>query len=226
MKMTLMNLFENFDPSTKIGSLNWIMVMIPMFLIPSYFWIIPSRMNMIFNKFINLIYSEFKTISTNKYQPNILMFLSLMIFIMLLNLIGLMPYIFTLTSHMSFNLPLSLTIWFSVNYYSWMNYPIKTLSHLVPLNTPSMLMNFMVIIELVSNIIRPLTLAIRLMANLMAGHLLLTLLGTFISNSSLIIMMFMLIIQNLLFILEISMSFIQSYVFSILSILYFSEAKN
>lgn len=97
-------------------------------------------------------------------------------------------------------------------------------SHLTPQGTPFILMPFIVLIEFIRLIIRPFTLAIRLTANIIAGHLLLTLLG----SSGLLINNFFIIIiilfsQILLFILEISVRLIQAYVFSILTTLYCSE---
>nr|ALO64790.1 ATP synthase F0 subunit 6 [Nomada flava] len=226
MKMNMMmSLFESFDPMMNmIFSLNWLMMFIPMLIFFYLYWLIPSRINIIWIKMINLLFKEFKLISSKKYESNILIFMSLFFYIMLLNLLSLMPYIFTITSHMSFNLSLSFTLWLSFLIYSLYKMPKKFFIHLVPLNTPIMLMYFMVLIELISNLIRPWTLSIRLTANLIAGHLLLILLGTFMNNFISIIPL-MIIIQNLLLILEISMSLIQAYVFSILSILYFSESK-
>ncbi|KYN16298.1 ATP synthase subunit a, partial [Trachymyrmex cornetzi] len=105
-----------------------------------------------------------------------------------------------------------------------LNHLNNLLAHLTPSGTPPILIPFIVIIESISLIIRPLTLAIRLTANIIAGHLLLTLLGSSginISNlSTLIILIFT---QILLLILEIAVSLIQAYVFSILSTLYRRE---
>nr|DBA43667.1 TPA_asm: ATP6 [Bombus laesus] len=224
MNMTMMNLFETFDPSVNnYIQLNWIFMIFPIILFPNMYWLIPSRIMMIFKMLINFLFNEFKVIMMNKYMMNINLFLSIMIYIMMLNLFSLIPYIFTLTSHLMFNLSMSLSLWFSFIIYSLINFPIKTLSHLVPLNSPKFLMNFMVIIELISLIIRPWTLSIRLSANLISGHLILILLSNFMMNF-IILSPITLMIQNMLLILEISMALIQAYVFSILLTLYFSES--
>nr|DBA43511.1 TPA_asm: ATP6 [Bombus citrinus] len=224
--MIFMNLFENFDPSINSYNFqfNWMFMIIPIYMFPNMFWLIPSRMMMIFKLLIKYMFIEFKIITTNNIM-NIYLFLSIMIYIMIMNLFSLMPYIFTMTSHLIFNLMMAFSLWLSFLIYSMINFPMKTLSHLVPLNSPKFLMNFMVIIELISMIIRPWTLSIRLSANLISGHLILTLLSNFMMNF-LLLTPFSLIIQNLLLILEISMSMIQAYVFSILLILYFSESIN
>nr|YP_009709976.1 ATP synthase F0 subunit 6 [Bombus terrestris lusitanicus]YP_009709989.1 ATP synthase F0 subunit 6 [Bombus terrestris terrestris]ALK48399.1 ATP synthase F0 subunit 6 [Bombus terrestris]QFV14236.1 ATP synthase F0 subunit 6 [Bombus terrestris lusitanicus]QFV14249.1 ATP synthase F0 subunit 6 [Bombus terrestris terrestris] len=225
MKMIMMNLFETFDPSiNNYFQLNWIFMFTPTIIFPNMYWLIPSRIMMIFKLFIKYLFNEYKMIMSNKYIMNIVMFLSIMIYIMLLNLFSLIPYIFTSTSHLLFNLSMSLSLWMSFMIYSIINFPIKTLSHLVPLNSPKFLMNFMVIIELISLIIRPWTLSIRLSANLISGHLILILLSNFMMNF-LLLSPITLMIQNMLLTLEISMALIQAYVFSILLTLYFSESN-
>nr|DBA43680.1 TPA_asm: ATP6 [Bombus ladakhensis] len=225
MKLIMMNLFETFDPSINSNiQLNWIFMFTPIIIFPNLYWLIPSRISMIFNLLIKYLFNEFKMITSNSYSMNINLFLSIMIYIMMLNLFSLIPYIFTSTSHLMFNLSMSFSMWLSFMIYSIFNFPMKTLSHLVPLNSPKFLMNFMVIIELISLIIRPWTLSIRLSANLISGHLILILLSNFMMNF-MFLSPFTLMIQNILLILEISMAFIQAYVFSILLTLYFSESN-
>nr|QBP33707.1 ATP synthase F0 subunit 6 [Bombus sibiricus] len=225
MSMIMMNLFETFDPSINNNiQLNWIFMFIPIIIIPNLYWLIPSRLTIIFKLLIEYLFNEFKMIMTNKFIMNISSFISIMMYIMLLNLFSLIPYIFTSTSHLLFNLSMSFSMWLSFIIYSTINYPMKTLSHLVPLNSPKFLMNFMVIIELISLIIRPWTLSIRLSANLISGHLILILLSNFMMNF-MFLSPFTLLIQNMLLVLEISMALIQAYVFSILLTLYFSESN-
>nr|DBA43563.1 TPA_asm: ATP6 [Bombus haemorrhoidalis] len=225
MKMNMMNLFETFDPSiNNYMQMNWIFMLMPIIMFPNMYWMIPSRMTMMFKLLVKFLFNEFKMIMTNKFINNSFMFISIMIYIMMLNLFSLFPYIFTLTSHLMFNMSISLTLWLSFIIYSFINFPMKTLSHLVPLNSPKFLMNFMVIIELISLIIRPWTLSIRLSANLISGHLILILLSNFMMNF-IFLSPISLLIQNMLLILEISMALIQAYVFSILLTLYFSESN-
>lgn len=225
MKLTMINLFETFDPSININiQLNWIFIFIPIIIFPNLYWLIPSRILIIFNLLIKYLFNEFKIITSNSYSININLFLRIIIYIIILNLFRLIPYIFTSTRHLIFNLSISFSIWLRFIIYSTLNFPIKTLSHLVPLNSPKFLINFIVIIELIRLIIRPWTLSIRLSANLISGHLILILLRNFIINF-ILLSPFTLIIQNILLILEISIAFIQAYVFSILLTLYFSESN-
>ena len=96
-------------------------------------------------------------------------------------------------------------------------------AHLVPQRTPTALMPFMVLIESIRNVIRPLTLSVRLIANIVAGHLLITLLGNQTALASRFILMRLIITQILLLTLESAVALIQSYVFAVLTTLYSRE---
>nr|AZL93156.1 ATP synthase F0 subunit 6 [Cleptes metallicorpus] len=218
------NLFSIFDPiSSSNLSLNWISLIIPVMLMPMMYWMLPSRFQLIFFKLMKLFMKENKMIITH-HNINSMIFLSIFILILMNNFMGLFPYIFTSTSHMNMTLSISLSIWISFMLYGWLNNYNNMLIHLVPMTTPYILMPLMVMIETISNIIRPITLAIRLSANMISGHLLLSLLGSSMQNMSPIILLMMIFIQILLMILEMSVSIIQSYVFSTLSTLYSNES--
>ena len=100
------------------------------------------------------------------------------------------------------------------------------MAHLVPVGTPYILMPFIVLIELTSRIIRPLTLSVRLAANIVAGHLLITLIRSPAVTRNFRAAIFILIGLSLLFILETAVAFIQAYVFRILRTLYLREANS
>lgn len=151
------------------------------------------------------------------------LFIRLFFFILFSNLMGLIPYIFTRTSHMSVTLILSLPLWIGTILYSVLFQYNSLLAHLVPTGTPGPLIPVIVVIETVSNIIRPATLAIRLAANIVAGHLLLTLLGSQGPNLGGAVLAALFIALVLLLLLEVAVACIQSYVFTILSSLYLNE---
>nr|ARH54912.1 ATP synthase F0 subunit 6 [Ceruchus chrysomelinus] len=221
------NLFSSFDPSTATFiPLNWLSTALGMMLIPTSFWLIPSRPMILWNKITLTLHNEFKILIGNStIKGGTLIFISLFSMIMFNNFLGLFPYIFTSTSHLTLTLALALPLWFSFMLYGWLNNSIHMLAHLVPQGTPPVLMPFMVCIETISNLIRPGTLAVRLAANMIAGHLLMTLLGN--TGPSLATMMISLLIiaQLLLLILESAVAIIQSYVFAVLSTLYSSEVN-
>nr|QWB85642.1 ATP synthase F0 subunit 6 [Tragosoma depsarium] len=221
------NLFSSFDPTTNLKlSSNWLSTLLGSTAIPSLFWLIPSRYSTIWINIMITLHKEFKILlSSEKSSGSTLLFLSLFTFILFNNFMGLFPYIFTSTSHLTLTLALALPLWISFMIYGWINNTIHMFAHLVPQGTPPALMPFMVCIETISNIIRPGTLAVRLSANMIAGHLLLTLLGNTGPKLSLILINFLITIQILLLILESAVAIIQSYVFAVLSTLYSSEVN-
>ena len=142
------------------------------------------------------------------------------------NLIGLFPYVFTSTRHLSITISLALPLWvgyFSINF---LKNSRSSLAHLVPLGTPLPLVPFIVLIEIVRNLMRPLTLRVRLAANIVAGHLLLRLLSTPASSSNYFILVIIMSFLLVIMFLELAVRLIQSYVFITLSSLYISEVNN
>uniref|UniRef100_UPI003002FAE3 ATP synthase F0 subunit 6 n=1 Tax=Anaxarcha tianmushanensis TaxID=2908857 RepID=UPI003002FAE3 len=223
------NLFSVFDPSSNIMnlSINWLSTFIGLLLIPVTLWLIPSRMTMLWNLIINKLHEEFKLLIGKKTinKGSTFIFISIFSIILFNNFMGLFPYIFTSTSHMIMTLTLALPLWLSFMIFGWINNTKHMFAHLVPQGTPGALMPFMVCIETISNIIRPGTLAIRLAANMIAGHLLMTLLGNTGSNMMMSVLPVLIITQILLLTLESAVAIIQSYVFAVLSTLYSSEVN-
>nr|YP_011026052.1 ATP synthase F0 subunit 6 [Stephanitis pyrioides]WQM87490.1 ATP synthase F0 subunit 6 [Stephanitis pyrioides] len=216
------NLFSTFDPSTSLKmSMNWISMLMFLIILPMNFWIKKSRMKTIIYILMNTLIKELKMTLNMKSKEVILILVSIFFVILMNNLMGLMPYIFTSTSHMVVNLTLALPLWLSIMLFSWTNKTKMMLIHLTPMGTPEPLMPFMVMIEMISNIIRPISLSVRLTANMITGHLLMTLLETSIQLKNLPI----LIIQMFLMTFETAVALIQSYVFMMLMTLYISEVN-
>nr|QDI93353.1 ATP synthase F0 subunit 6 [Rubeospineus bicorniger] len=220
------NLFSTFDPATSMNfSINWISTFIGIMIIPSMYWITPSRMNLMFKMLFNSLYNEFKTLMGQKSQGFNLMIISLFMFILTNNMMGLLPYIFTSSSHLSYTLSLALPLWMSMMIFGWLNKTQEMFAHMIPNGTPPILMPFMVLIETISNLIRPGSLAVRLTANMIAGHLLMSLLGNNMMESTTMIMPLILVVQTILMSFETAVSIIQAYVFSVLTTLYSSEVN-
>nr|YP_010401686.1 ATP synthase F0 subunit 6 [Macrosiphum albifrons]UQU69192.1 ATP synthase F0 subunit 6 [Macrosiphum albifrons] len=216
----MMNLFNIFDPSTTIFKLelNWISTLLIILMMPNFIWIMPNRMNWILFKMFNMLNNEMLMLyKMKKTKSPAFLFISLFMFILLNNFFSLFPYIFSSSSHMIFSITLALPFWLFYIIFSTCKNTKNMIAHLIPINTPIYLAPLMTIIETMSIIIRPLSLSIRLTANLIAGHLLMTLLNF---NSLMIII---LMIQMFMMIFELCVALIQSYVFSILSSLYSSE---
>nr|QFQ51707.1 ATP synthase F0 subunit 6 [Psorodonotus venosus] len=222
------NLFSIFDPTSSIMnlSINWLSTFLGLLILPSIYWLIPSRISFVWISIIKTLHMEFKTlIGPSSHSGSTFIFISLFSLILCNNFLGLFPYIFTSSSHLSFTLTLALPLWLSFMLYGWINHTTHMFAHLVPQGTPPALMPFMVCIETISNIIRPGTLAVRLAANMIAGHLLLTLLGNTGPSLALSTLYILIIAQILLMTLESAVAIIQSYVFAILATLYSSEVN-
>nr|UOU84906.1 ATP synthase F0 subunit 6 [Rhamphomyia geniculata] len=222
------NLFSVFDPSSSIFnlSMNWMSTFLGLLMIPTSYWFMPSRYQIIWHNILLTLHKEFKTLlGPTGHNGSTFIFVSLFSLIMFNNFMGLFPYIFTSTSHLTMTLALALPLWLAFMLYGWINHTQHMFAHLVPQGTPAVLMPFMVCIETISNVIRPGTLAVRLAANMIAGHLLMTLLGNTGPSLSYSIVSLLLIGQIALLVLESAVAIIQSYVFAILSTLYSSEVN-
>lgn len=222
------NLFSVFDPSSSIFnlSLNWLSTFLGILIIPSAYWLIPSRYHIFWNNILLTLHKEFKTLlGPIGANGSTFLFVSLFSIILFNNFIGLFPYIFTRTSHLTLTLTLALPLWLCFILFGWINNTQHIFAHLVPQGTPAVLIPFIVCIETIRNVIRPGTLAVRLTANIIAGHLLLTLLGNTGPSISTILLRVLIITQIALLVLESAVAIIQSYVFAVLSTLYSSEVN-
>nr|YP_009685509.1 ATP synthase F0 subunit 6 [Pachypanchax playfairii]QDS02601.1 ATP synthase F0 subunit 6 [Pachypanchax playfairii] len=154
------------------------------------------------------------------------LFTSLMVFLITLNLLGLLPYTFTPTTQLSLNMAFAVPLWLATVILGMRNQPTHTLGHLLPEGTPTLLIPVLVIIETMSHLMRPLALGVRLMANLTAGHLLIQLIAT----ATIVLLPLMpavaILTMTLLFLLtllEVAVAVIQAYVFVLLLSLYLQE---
>jgi ATP synthase subunit 6 len=154
------------------------------------------------------------------------------LFILLANLIGLIPYSFTVTSHLVVTFALSFTTYIGFNLIGIKKHKINFLSLLLPGGASLALVPLLVPIELVSYIFRAISLPVRLFANMMAGHTLLKVIAGFAWTMFNIggIMFFAhfipLIILVLLIGLELGVAIVQAFVFTILTCMYINDALN
>nr|YP_010183927.1 ATP synthase F0 subunit 6 [Ostorhinchus fasciatus]YP_010389688.1 ATP synthase F0 subunit 6 [Ostorhinchus pleuron]QVG62691.1 ATP synthase F0 subunit 6 [Ostorhinchus fasciatus]UPT34462.1 ATP synthase F0 subunit 6 [Ostorhinchus pleuron] len=151
---------------------------------------------------------------------------SLMIFLISLNMLGLLPYTFTPTTQLSLNMGIAVPLWLATVIIGMRNQPTHALGHLLPEGTPTLLIPVLIIIETISLFIRPLALGVRLTANLTAGHLLIQLIAT----AAFVLLPLMPTVAGLtaallflLTLLEVAVAMIQAYVFVLLLSLYLQE---
>lgn len=155
---------------------------------------------------------------------------SLFFFILLANLSGNVPYGFTATTSAVVSLGLSFAIWFACTALGLQRHGIHFFSYFVPAGTPLFMVPLLVLVELISYIARAFSLGIRLFANMVAGHTLLKILSSFLypAFTSGVLLAVVAILPLALFTaligLEIAVSFIQAYVFTILTCIYLRDA--
>nr|WJQ21825.1 ATP synthase subunit 6 [Actornithophilus grandiceps] len=212
------SLLSIFDPSSSVVNLNLISPFFLLFL--SFYWKTPSVLQQIYFSIKKVISQLFKG-----EKHNSIIFVSVFFFILFSNLLGLMPFFFSSTSHLFFNLSLSMLLWVASTMWGFLKNFDKNVAHLTPSGCPPILVPFMVMVESVSSLIRPLTLALRLMSNILAGHLILTLISKGIFFFSFFPSSIMFMIHSGFFMFEIGVALIQSYVFSSLMHLYWVESE-
>lgn len=180
------------------------------------------------SEMVSQIVSDIIYAQNNKYLPFIFM---LFHFILLNNLIGLLPYSFTTTSHIIVTFILSFTIFIGVNLITFQKYGIKSFSLFLPSNTTFFLALLLVPIEFISYLAKPISLGVRLFVNLMAGHSLMKVIVGFswsmllLDNLTSIGFLLPTAVLILLFGLELGVAVIQTYVFIILTCIYIQDGS-
>nr|AQQ72789.1 ATP synthase protein 6 [Microthoracius praelongiceps] len=215
-----------FDPSSSISIFPWKWVttclIFVMFLTP--YWNGPSSFHLLYkyvtHKLITPLMNQFI-----EYKQHSLILMSLFWMILSLNILGLMPFVFSCTSHIMFNFSLSLPMWGAgLIYLLWKNKTQFYASFVIP-GMPIGITLFLVIIEVVSSLIRPLSLSIRLMANMVAGHVIIELLEEGTEIAGLMLLGPATLIKSGLVAFELGVSAIQAYVFSSLISQYWEESE-
>nr|ALE33239.1 ATP synthase F0 subunit 6 [Plecotus macrobullaris] len=221
------NLFASFTTPTMMGlPIVIFIVLFPSILFPSTTRLINNRL-MIFQQWlVRMITKQMMAIHSEKGKTWALMLISLIMFIGSTNLLGLLPHSFTPTTQLSTNLGMAIPLWAGTVILGF-RYKTKTsLAHFLPQGTPLPLIPMLVIIETISLFIQPMALAVRLTANITAGHLLIHLIGSAtlaLMNISMTTATVTFIILVLLTVLEFAVALIQAYVFTLLVSLYLHD---
>nr|YP_009708769.1 ATP synthase F0 subunit 6 [Microhyla fissipes]QEW86414.1 ATP synthase F0 subunit 6 [Microhyla fissipes]QNS22534.1 ATP synthase F0 subunit 6 [Microhyla fissipes] len=224
----ILNLFSQFSSPTLMGiPLILVAMLVPwlLFPTPSSRWL-PNRLIASQSWFVKIFSKQiFMPLNTPGHKWAFLL-TSVMVFILGMNLLGLLPYTFTPTTQLSLNLGLAVPLWLATVAIGFRNQMTASLGHLLPEGTPTPLIPVLIIIETISLLIRPLALGVRLTANLTAGHLLIQLISMAtmaMASTSILVSSLTFIALLLLTILEIAVAMIQAYVFVLLLSLYLQE---
>lgn len=151
---------------------------------------------------------------------------TLFLFILICNLLGMLPYSFTVTSHISITFALAILVFFLVTIVGFARHGLHFLSLFLPKGTPWWLAPLMIIIELFAYLARPVSLSLRLAANMMAGHVLLKVMAGFVVSVVIYLKILPLPLMVILIGFEIFVAILQAYIFTILSCVYLNDAVN
>nr|YP_009178442.1 ATP synthase F0 subunit 6 [Prionailurus planiceps]AKE36226.1 ATP synthase F0 subunit 6 [Prionailurus planiceps]AUT81037.1 ATP synthase F0 subunit 6 [Prionailurus planiceps]AUT81076.1 ATP synthase F0 subunit 6 [Prionailurus planiceps] len=221
------NLFASFTTPTMMGlPVVILIIMFPSILFPSPNRLINNRLISLQQWLVQLTSKQMLAIHNHKGQTWALMLMSLILFIGSTNLLGLLPHSFTPTTQLSMNLGMAIPLWAGTVITGFRHKTKASLAHFLPQGTPIPLIPMLVVIETISLFIQPMALAVRLTANITAGHLLMHLIGgatLALTNISTSIALITFTILILLTILEFAVALIQAYVFTLLVSLYLHD---
>nr|BBE28374.1 ATP synthase F0 subunit 6 [Tragulus javanicus] len=221
------NLFASFITPTILGlPIVILIVMFPVIMFPTSNRLANNRLISLQQWLVQLTTKQMLGTHNKKGQTWALMLMSLIMFIGSTNLLGLLPHSFTPTTQLSMNLGMAIPLWAGTVIMGFRNKPKKSLAHFLPQGTPTPLIPMLIIIETISLFIQPVALAVRLTANITAGHLLMHLIGgatLVLMNISTTTALITFIILMLLTVLEFAVAMIQAYVFTLLVSLYLHD---
>ena len=188
--------------------------------------LIPSKMQLIVETsymFIAKMINDTAGSSAKAFFPFIF---TLFMFVLFCNMIGMIPYSFTVTSHIIVTFMLAMIVFIGVTVIGFIKHGAKYLELFVPKGVPIALLPLIVIIEIISYLSRPVSLSVRLFANMMAGHTMMKVFGGFVISLGLLGGWLPLSFSVALTGLEILIAFLQAYVFAILTCIYLNDALN
>nr|YP_009520005.1 ATP synthase F0 subunit 6 [Proechimys gardneri]ATB18162.1 ATP synthase F0 subunit 6 [Proechimys gardneri] len=221
------NLFASFMTPNLLGiPIVMFIIMFPTIMFPSPNRLINNRTITVQQWLIKLILKQMMMIHSTKGQTWSLMLITLILFIGTTNLLGLLPHSFTPTTQLSMNLGMAIPLWAGAVLLGFRHKTKMSLAHFLPQGTPIILIPMLVIIETISLLIQPMALAVRLTANITAGHLLMHLIGgatSVLFSISTPAALTTFIILLLLTMLEFAVALIQAYVFTLLVSLYLHD---
>ena len=188
--------------------------------------LIPNKIQLVSEMLYNFIGKMISDTAGKKAKPYFPFVFSLFVFILFCNMVGMLPYSFTVTSHIIVTLTFALFIFVGVTILGFFKHGFKYLKIFVPSGVPIVLLPIITVIEIISYLSRPVSLSVRLFANMMAGHTMLKVFGGFVISLGLIGGWLPLTFSVALTGSEILVAFLQAYVFAILTCIYLNDALN
>jgi F-type H+-transporting ATPase subunit a len=241
MTLNPMHQFEVFriGPEIIFGTINLSFTNSSLFMLISAFTIlillyfgtkkkllIPSKIQLITEMSYTFVAKMINDTAGSSAKPFFPFIFTIFMFVLFCNMVGMLPYSFTVTSHIIVTFALAAFIFIGITIIGFIKHGIKYLELFVPKGVPLVLLPLIVIIEIISYLSRPISLSVRLFANMMAGHTMLKVFGGFVISLGLLGGWLPLSFSIALIGLEILVAFLQAYVFAILTCIYLNDALN
>ena len=186
--------------------------------------ILPDKIQLLSELSYSFVSKMISDTAGSKAKPYFSFIFSLFMFVLFCNMFGMIPYSFTVTSHIIVTFVLAAFIFIGVTIIGFAKHGFGYLKLFVPSGVPVVLLPLIVVIEIISYLSRPISLSVRLFANMLAGHTLLKVFAGFVVSMPFFTGVFPLAFIVALTGLEILIAFLQAYVFAILTCLYINDA--
>ena len=188
--------------------------------------LIPNKIQLLAELSYSFISKMINDTAGSKGKPYFAFIFSLFMFVLFCNMLGMIPYSFTVTSHIIVTFILAAFIFIGVTIIGFIKHGIGYLKLFVPSGVPFILMPLIIVIEIISYLSRPISLSVRLFANMMAGHTMMKVFGGFVISLGIVGGWLPLSFSVALTGLEILVAFLQAYVFEILTCIYLNDELN
>ena len=188
--------------------------------------ILPNKIQLLAELSYTFVSKMISDTAGSKAKPYFAFIFSLFMFVLFCNMFGMIPYTFTVTSHIIVTFVLAAFIFIGVTVIGFFKHGFGYLKLFVPSGVPAVLLPLIVVIEIISYLSRPISLSVRLFANMMAGHTMMKVFGGFVISLGIVGGWLPLSFSVALTGLEILVAFLQAYVFAILSCIYLNDALN
>jgi F-type H+-transporting ATPase subunit a len=236
--MTQFNVYR-IGPEVKVGALDISFTNASLFMIISSVAILlifslgskknsllPNKIQLLAELSYTFVSKMISDTAGSKAKPYFAFIFSLFMFVLFCNMFGMIPYTFTVTSHIIVTFVLASFIFIGVTVIGFMKHGFGYLKLFVPSGVPAVLLPLIVVIEIISYLSRPVSLSVRLFANMMAGHTMMKVFGGFVISLGIVGGWLPLSFSVALTGLEILVAFLQAYVFAILTCIYLNDALN
>ena len=216
----------SFTNASLFMVISSVLILILMFLGTKKNLLVPSKIQLVAEMSYTFVAKMISDTAGSKAKPYFPFIFSLFMFVLLCNMIGMLPYSFTVTSHIIVTLVMALFIFIAVTFIGFLKHGFGYLKIFVPSGVPTLLLPLITVIEIISYLSRPVSLSVRLFANMMAGHTMLKVFGGFVISLGILGGWLPLSFSVALTGLEILVAFLQAYVFAILTCIYLNDALN